>query len=177
MKKRIAVWGGRLFQGVSYDKNLNKFQYISNNVINELSKKNSFDVDNFSMTNLDSTKALDYFTKALKYCSDYDYALIELGEEENDLDLLKENLVKMTDLAKEYGVKPILVTIPNVFNEQINSLVNNAIKNVSQEHNVKTLDVVSIINKQNELVMFENRINDAKIYQIIGKNIQKYLNN
>lgn len=123
MKKKLAVWGGRFFQGIVYNEDSKSYQYTANDCLKEIEEK--YEVVNFSMRNMNVDKAFNYIGKSLQI-DNYDFVLLALGDYEvkhlfesaftmTNL-LISKNSFKMTleeiiCLLMDAKIKPIMVTL------------------------------------------------------------------
>lgn len=166
MKKQISIWGGRFFQGVIYNELTGKYQYTSNDCLKKLCDK--YEVLNYSMSNMDTKKALKYISKSLVNNNFYqsvialgEYEVISMQKDYNETHLLlslanfKHDLEEIITILKNASVKPVLVSLQpsdyihfdyssdNKTLELIYNAYNQAIIDISVKEHVKLIDLAS----------------------------------
>lgn len=115
MRRRIAVFGGSLFEEVRFENNT--FNILNNKNIIDL--KNKYDIDNYSCKGLNSDRVLR-LVKNINVNELYSTCIIALGENEVNDRLFELNLSQIIGHLLVNNVRPILVSLPLSFDDQLN---------------------------------------------------------
>ena len=152
MRKRIAIFGGSLFQDIRVENN----SYILTGNNSVLNLKNAYNIDNYSVQGLTAERALRLI-KTLPIKEMYNDCIIALGE--NDIDCyynFNKVLDEILDYLLEANVRPILVSLSKEYlNKDKAHLIQKIIDNQAIEKNVdyiyegETEKTVSYIVKDN----------------------------
>ena len=112
MRKSIAIFGGSLFEEMRYENN--KFNVINNTMLIDLKKQ--YDVDNYSFKGLNSDRVLRILEN-IETSKIYDSVFIALGENEKNDRLFEYNLSKIIKKLLSINVRPVLVGLPNNYDD------------------------------------------------------------
>lgn len=108
MRKRIAVFGGSLFQDIK----LESGKYITTSKQALIKLSNKYDIDNFSLTGLTIERAYRLL-KGLDIKKVYNDCILALGEADlNDVTSFENNLSKTIEYLLNNDVRPLLVSLP-----------------------------------------------------------------
>ena len=115
MRRRIAVFGGSLFEEVRFENNT--FNILNNKTVSDL--KNKYDIDNYSCKGLNSDRVLR-LVKNINVNELYSTCIIALGENEVNDRLFELNLSQIIGHLLVNNVRPILVSLPLSFDDKLN---------------------------------------------------------
>lgn len=115
MRRRIAVFGGSLFEEVRFENNT--FNILNNKTVSDL--KNKYDIDNYSCKGLNSDRVLR-LVKNINVNELYSTCIIALGENEVNDRLFELNLSQIIGHLLVNNVRPILVSLPLFFDDKLN---------------------------------------------------------
>lgn len=117
MKNRIIVFGGSMFMNMQAENK--EYRLLPNKIVSKLEEK--YILDNFSNQSLTSERSLRYlkeFARKRKYNS----CILSLGEADalkNTPLEFRNNLEEILKLLKEYQIRPLLVSLPNLKKEEL----------------------------------------------------------
>ncbi len=133
MRKRIAVFGGSLFQDIKIVDN----RYIMTENQTVISLSNCFDIDNYSMSNMTIDKAL-HLIKTLPFENLYNTCILAIGEADlEDCLLFRSKLEEVISYLLSLNVHPLLVSLPAQLLTNQNALhIQNCIDDVALKYNV-----------------------------------------
>lgn len=115
MRRRIAVFGGSIFEEVRFENNT--FNILNNKTVSDL--KNKYDIDNYSCKGLNSDRVLR-LVKNINVNELYSTCIIALGENEVNDRLFELNLSQIIGHLLVNNVRPILVSLPLSFDDKLN---------------------------------------------------------
>ncbi len=133
MRKRIAIFGGSLFQDIKLENK--KFIITHNQVSIKLSK--NYDIENYSVQGLTASRALRLI-KAIPIQELYNDCILALGEWDMENPSAFEGTLKeiIQELLKN-NVRPLLVSLPqDLLKNEVAVNIQNAIDHVAVEMNV-----------------------------------------
>ncbi len=146
--KRIMIWGSNLFLGLSFDDKLG-YVYLASSSIMQL--RDRYQIENFSMNNLSTSKALAYIYKALDYDDNFDAAIVELGFA--DLKLILDKKITLSDFEK--NLRSFMTALKNYRIETYLSTLSpiDAAKFIQKEGlNILERDVTVMHKRMNRLI-------------------------
>ena len=115
MRRRIAVFGGSIFEEVRFENNT--FNILNNKTVSDL--KNKYDIDNYSCKGLNSDRVLR-LVKNINVNELYSTCIIAFGENEVNDRLFELNLSQIIGHLLVNNVRPILVSLPLSFDDKLN---------------------------------------------------------
>ncbi len=108
MRKRIAVFGGSLFQDIK----LESGKYITTSKQALIKLANKYDIDNYSLTGLTIQRAYRLL-KGLDMKKVYNDCILALGEADlNNVASFEENLREIIEYLLANDIRPLLVSLP-----------------------------------------------------------------
>ena len=108
MKKRIAIFGGSLFQ----DLRIEEERYIPTGMQTVIELAKEYDIDNYSMMGMSITRA-KRLIEALPMQELYSDCILALGEADFDQPkLFQEILEELIDTLQHKHIRPLLASLP-----------------------------------------------------------------
>ncbi|MDE5714888.1 MAG: hypothetical protein K2I42_02025 [Anaeroplasmataceae bacterium] len=133
MRKRIAIFGGSLFQDIKIENK--KYITTKNQVSIKLSK--NYDIENYSVQGLTAYRAL-HLIRSIPIKELYNDCIIALGENDLNHPLAFEGVLKeiINELLKN-NVRPLLVSLPKeILSSEAAYMIQDAIDRVAVDMNI-----------------------------------------
>ncbi|MDE7263976.1 MAG: hypothetical protein K2N64_04885 [Anaeroplasmataceae bacterium] len=153
MKKRIAIFGGSLFQ----DLRIEEERYIPTGMQTVIELAKEYDIDNYSMMGMSITRA-KRLIEALPMQELYSDCILALGEADFDQPkLFQEILEELIDTLQHKHIRPLLVSLPKKLSKERKALeIQESIDQLAVKKNVDYI-YEGKTTKQVSYVVLENR--------------------
>ena len=188
MRKKVALFGDSILKGIVYNDN----HYTVNREINweMIENELNVDLDNQSKMGIRAEKGKERIIKYIEKHPDLDVMVLEFGGNDSDYDWaevaqnkskdhnpftlledFKEEMISIITLLREYGIRPILMTLPPIDPKRYYTLITS--KTLDTNHNIMYfLGDVEIIYRRQEL--YSNAIFDiARVYNVEIVDVRK----